>query len=50
MTGDQLRRYLVRNKLTHADFAKIVQRDERTVRRWIAGDSPIPFWVKSVLK
>lgn len=42
--GGQLRcaRFLARGDGTHVDV--------RTVRRWETGETPVPFWVKLLLK
>lgn len=31
-------------------FARFICQDERTIRRWIAGDRKIPTWIPVVLK
>lgn len=41
--ADLLRKRIEASGLSARQFAmKILLRDERTVRRWLAGDSPIP--------
>lgn len=46
-----LRNAIARSGLSARQFAKqVLLRDERTVRRWIAGDSPIPTVVVEFLK
>jgi len=41
--ADLLRRAIEASGLSARRFAReILLRDERTVRRWLAGDSPIP--------
>ncbi len=40
-----------RSGLSARKFAELVLvRDERTIRRWLAGDSPIPKVVRDMLK
>jgi hypothetical protein len=49
--ADLLRSAIERSGLSARAFAKdILLRDERTVRRWLAGDSPIPQPVLEFLK
>lgn len=36
-------------KLTRAEFAELVGKSDRTVRRWLSGTSPIPIWVDRLL-
>lgn len=46
--SDLLKLILAKN-ITRAAFAEMVGRDERTVRRWLSGSSPIPDWVAKIL-
>ncbi len=49
--ADLLRRAIEASGLSARRFAtEILLRDERTVRRWLAGDSPIPDAVMEFLK
>lgn len=49
--SDLLREAIERSGLSARAFAReILLRDERTVRRWLAGDSPIPEPVIAFLK
>lgn len=50
MKPSDLLKIISAKRLTRAAFAEMVGRDERTVRRWLSGESPIPFWVAKVLK
>lgn len=55
MTQEKARRLLAaaieKSGLSARDFAEqVVMRDERTVRRWISGDSPIPAVVSEWLE
>ena len=46
----QLRAAIARSGLSARQFAiRVLTRDERTVRRWLAGDSPIPHAVLAYL-
>lgn len=46
-----LRAAIARSGLSARAYAtEVLLRDERTVRRWLAGDSPIPEPVVSFLK
>jgi hypothetical protein len=45
-----LKRRITESELTSTDFARFVlTRDPRTVRRWLAGDNPIPERVMDFL-
>lgn len=49
--ADRLRAAIERSGLSARAFARdVLLRDERTVRRWLAGDSPIPEPVLAFLK
>lgn len=48
MKPSDLLRLISAKGLTRAAFAELVKRDERTVRRWLSGASPIPFWVEKL--
>jgi hypothetical protein len=49
--ADLLRRAIERSGLSARAFAReVLLRDERTVRRWLAGDSPIPEAVLAFLR
>ena len=50
MKPSELLKIISAKHLTRAAFAEMVGRDERTIRRWLSGESPIPFWVAKVLK
>ena len=48
---DLLARMIERSGLSARAFAReILWRDERTVRRWLAGDSPVPAVVADRLR
>ena len=49
MKPSDLLKLINTKKLTRAEFAEMVGRNERTVRRWLSGASPIPFWVGKIL-
>lgn len=42
MTPQELKRHLQRTGLSQTETARRLKVNARTVRRWIAGDSPIP--------
>jgi len=49
--AERLRRVIEASGLSARRFAReVLLRDERTVRRWLAGDSPIPEPVAAKLK
>lgn len=52
LTGiELLRRAIDRSGLSARAFARdVLWRDERTVRRWLSGDSPIPSVVTERLR
>ena len=50
MKPSELSKIIIKLNVTRAEFAEIVGRDERTVRRWLSGESPIPFWVAKIVK
>lgn len=45
MTGGQLRKLLDRAGLSQRDAAKKLQINERTMRRYVAGDAKVPMVV-----
>jgi len=49
MTPTQLRRSLRRLRLSQMELARRLKVDGRTLRHWIAGDSPIPHAVHLLL-
>lgn len=49
MTSDQFKRRLVALGFSHAGFARYVDVDPRTVRRWATGEQDIPGWVGVML-
>lgn len=49
MTPDELRSQLSRLGLTQVGAAGFLDYDERTVRRWAAGEKPIPRVVALLL-
>jgi DNA-binding transcriptional regulator YiaG len=49
MTPDAFRSELSRLGLTQAGAAAFLDVDERTVRRWAAGDKPVPKTVELLL-
>jgi DNA-binding transcriptional regulator YiaG len=49
MTKDELRTELARLALSQVGLARLLHVDERTVRRWVAGQSDIPRSVELLL-
>lgn len=50
MTPEGFRDHLDRLRLSHGEFCRIFQlADERTSRRWAAGEKPVPWSVAAVL-
>lgn len=49
MSPDQLIATLKRLGLSQSGAARILEVDPRTVRRWVAGDGPIPKTVEMTL-
>jgi hypothetical protein len=47
---DLLELAIKRSGLSARAFAREIWRDERTVRRWLAGDSPVPKCVTDRLR
>jgi len=35
---------------TYADLAKVLRRDERTVRDWLTGRARVPWWVPEIMR
>lgn len=35
---------------THADLARVLRRDERTIRDWLSGRAKLPWWVPEILR
>ena len=50
MTPDAFRAHLTRLGYSQAGFARLMKVDERTVRRWGTGDTPIPESVRMLLE
>lgn len=50
MTPDDFRAHLSRLGYSQAGFARLMKVDERTVRRWGTGDTPIPESVRMLLE
>ncbi len=50
LTPKQLRRALKDLELTQEELARRLKVDPRTVRRWIAGDYPVPESVALLFK
>lgn len=50
MTSDSFRDHLDRLRISHGEFCRIFQlADERTSRRWAAGEKAVPWSVAAVL-
>jgi DNA-binding transcriptional regulator YiaG len=50
MTADELRAALAALGFTQRGFAAYTGSNERTVRRWVAGDLDIAHWVPVVIR
>ncbi|HKV43588.1 MAG TPA: helix-turn-helix domain-containing protein [bacterium] len=50
MTTQELRRILKRLKLSQMDLSRRILVNPRTVRRWVAGESPTPEAVVLLLQ
>ena len=48
--SERLARNLERAGFSQVGFARFIRVNERQVRRWIAGDAPIPGSVEELLK
>jgi hypothetical protein len=35
---------------THADLARTLRRDERTIRDWLTGRAKLPWWVPEIMR
>lgn len=35
---------------SHADLARVLRRDERTIRDWLTGRAKLPWWVPEILR
>lgn len=35
---------------THAELARALRRDERTIRDWLSGRARVPWWVPEILR
>lgn len=44
-----LRAYLSRMGFTQIGFAKLLGINDRTVRRWLSGETAIPKWVDLII-
>jgi transcriptional regulator with XRE-family HTH domain len=50
MTREQLRKYIEQRGLTQAEAAQRLDVDVRTMRRWVAGDAPVPLMAEYALR
>jgi DNA-binding transcriptional regulator YiaG len=50
MTPDELRRILMALDMTQQRAARLLGRDQRTVRHWVAGDRAVPPEAAIVLR
>lgn len=50
MDNDELRAALARNDWSQRGFARELRVDERTVRKWVSGESPVPGYVISYIE
>ena len=50
MTARQLRNALRKAGMTQVGFAKMIGVNDRTVRRWISGELPVPTYVAVILE
>jgi transcriptional regulator with XRE-family HTH domain len=50
MTSAQLRKFIEQRGLTQAEAARRVDVNVRQVRRWLAGDAPVPLAVDYALR
>jgi hypothetical protein len=35
---------------SHADLARVLRRDERTIRDWLTGRAKLPWWVPEIMR
>jgi hypothetical protein len=35
---------------THAELARMLRRDERTIRDWLSGRAKVPWWVPEIMR
>ena len=49
LTSEEFRREIAKQGLSQRGFARFVQANERTVRRWAEGEQDIPHWVPVML-
>lgn len=49
MKPSELLKLILSKNITRQELADLVGRNERTVRRWLSGTSPIPSWVGKIL-
>ena len=50
MTDREFRDALAAHGFTQRGFAAFVEANERTVRRWAAGEQDIPGWVPVIIR
>lgn len=50
MTHKQLKKFLERMGLNQCAAARALKVDERTMRRWVAGDRPVPYTAELALR
>ena len=50
MLAAEFRESLVRLGFSQTAFAKFARIDDRSVRRWISGETPVPGWVPVMLR
>lgn len=50
MTANQFKTALARLGLTQVGAARLLKADDRTVRRWIAGERSIPWSIATIIR
>jgi transcriptional regulator with XRE-family HTH domain len=50
MTPIQLRKALDGLGLSQRELARQLQVNERSVRAWVLGENPIPYWLEVILR
>ena len=50
MTAEQLKKAMDKAGLTVADLAETLGRSQKTVYRWLSGETPVPPYVKLIFQ
>lgn len=50
MTSEQLAKAMERAGMSVKDLAELIGRSQKTIYRWLSGETPVPAYVKLIFK